>query len=312
MNSFESTLGLGCWAFGGEYWKEQSHRESVATIRKALEEGIDHFDTAGAYGNGRSEQIVGQQLKGVRDRVTIATKGLYHPPEDMEAGIEKSLRRLLTDYIDIYYIHWPKPRVDLRPMVEALEKARAKGLIRHIGVSNFSPEQISPLLEAGNIDYCQFGYNLIWRVAEKSLIPFCGLHNIRMVTYGSLAEGLLAGESRLPSNLPPEDPRKKLVFSEPGVLERVERVLEEIFGIAHEMGITPAQLALMWNLSRQWANTVLFGARTQRQLKENLHVQDRFHKSGLGSSVEKRLDELTGELIRMFPEDENIFGHRPR
>ncbi|MFP4266755.1 MAG: aldo/keto reductase [Spirochaetaceae bacterium] len=312
MNSFASTLGLGCWAFGGDYWKEQSHRESVATIRKALEEGIDHFDTAGAYGNGRSEQIVGQQLKRVRDGVTIATKGLYHPPEDMEAGIEKSLRRLLTDRIDIYYIHWPKPGVDLRPMMEALEKARAKGLIRHIGVSNFSPEQISPLLEAGNIDYCQFGYSLIWRVAEKSLIPFCGHKNIRMVTYGSLGEGLLAGENRLPSNLSDEDPRKKLVFSEPGVIERVERVLMEIFKIAQEMGITPAQLALMWNLSRHWADTVLFGARNQRQLKENLHVQDRFHESGIGASVEGRLDELTGDLIRMFPDDENVFGHRPR
>lgn len=312
MSSGNTRLGLGCWAFGGDFWKEQSHRESVATLREALQSGISHFDTAAAYGNGRSEQLVGQQLRRCRDTVTIATKGLYHPPEDVEAGIRKSLRRLLTDYIDIYYIHWPKPDIDLRPMMEALEEAKRHGLIRHIGVSNFSPGQIAPLLEAGEIDYCQFGYNLIWRVAEKSLVPFCGEKGIRMVTYGSLAEGLLAGEERLPSNLSEEDPRRELIPAETGFLDRTERTLRELYSVAADLGIRPAQLALMWNLSRPWAETVLFGARTPRQLRENLHVEDRFHRGGLGAQTEQRLEEITSDLSRIFDEEQNIFGHQPR
>lgn len=312
MNGFTSRLGLGCWAFGDEYWKQQSHRESVATLREAVKLGIEHFDTADVYGNGRSEQTVGQQLRRMRRQVSIATKGLYHPPQDVEAGIRKSLRRLLTEYIDIYYIHWPKPDIDLRPTMEALERARSKGLIRAIGVSNFSPEEIKPLLEVGTIDYCQFGYNLIWRVAEKSLVPFCAAHGIHPVTYGSLAEGLLTGEDHLPSRLPSDDPRTKLVFSAPGVQERIEGTLQDIFRIAHERGITPAQLSLMWNLSRPWVHTVLFGARTPHQLRENLHVHDRYHEADINSMTEQQLDGITSDLIRIFDENENIFGHRPR
>ncbi len=311
MSSGETQIGLGCWAFGGDYWKEQSHKESVTTLREAQQYGITHFDTAAAYGNGRSEQLVGQQLRR-RDTITIATKGLYHPSKDVDAGIRKSLRRLLTDYIDIYYIHWPKPDIDLRPMVEALEAAKQRGIIRHIGVSNFTPEQIEPLLEAGEIDYCQFGYNLIWRIAEKSLVPFCAERGIRMVTYGSLAEGLLTGEERLPSNLPPGDPRRELVPAESGIIDRTERTLQELFSTAGEIGVKPAQLALMWNLSRPWADTVLFGARTPLQLRENLHVEDRFHRGGLGPETERRLDDITADLSRIFAEDQNIFGHHPR
>ncbi len=312
MNNGNSHLGLGCWAYGGNFWKEQSHKDSVASIREALTEGVEHFDTAASYGNGRSEQTLGQQIGNLRGSLSIATKGLYHPPQDVEAGIRKSLRRLHSDYVDIYYIHWPKPDIDLRPMVEALEKARDRGLIRYIGVSNFSPPEIEPLLEAGSIDYCQFGYNLIWRVAELSLIPFCSDKGIKMVTYGSLAEGLLADEEHLPSRLAEEDPRKKLLVSQPPLSDRVERILMEIYSLAREDGVSPAQLALMWNLSRPWDATVLFGARNPAQVKEDLHVEDRFHREGLGQDSERRLDELTIELRRIFDVNENIFGHRPR
>lgn len=292
----------------------QRHEDSVRTLREAYDRGVRHFDTAASYGNGRSEQLIGQQLRTVRDRITIATKGLYHPPPHVEAGIRKSLRRLSTDYVDIYYIHWPKPDIDLRPMVEALEKARARGLVRYLGVSNFSREQILPLLEAGTIDYCQFGYNLIWRGAERELIPFCIEKDIRPVTYGSLAEGLLAGENRLPSRLPQEDPRRRLVFCRPEIAPRVEAVLERIFAFAGEAGIAPGTLALAWNMSRPWARTVLFGARTPGQLAENLRAREVL--DAWDSSMESRLDELTGGLSELFCElfggDENMFGHRPR
>jgi aryl-alcohol dehydrogenase-like predicted oxidoreductase len=312
MSGAEATLGLGCWAFGGDFWPDQAHRDSVAVLREALALGVTHYDTAASYGNGRSEQITGQQLRGAREGLTIATKGLYHPPKDVEAGIRKSLRRLLTGYVDIYYIHWPKPDIDLRPMVEALEAARAKGLIRGIGVSNFGPEEIEPLLEAGRIDYCQFGYNLLWRVAEAELIPFCGEHGIRMIPYGSLAEGLLGGEERLPSRLAPDDRRRRLRLLGPDCEGLTEATLKGILSIAADAGVSPAQLALMWNLSRPWADTVLFGARNTRQLRENLRAAERLDGEGLAGPLEGRLQQTTAQLSRKFGPSENIFGHRPR
>ncbi len=315
MEPVKSRLGLGCWAFGGEYWPGQEQKDSIAVLRKAVEGGIRHFDSAAAYGRGKSEQLLGQRLLGPlaasrRGSFTVATKGLYHPPEHMEAGIRKSLRRLQTDYIDIYYIHWPKPDIDLRPMVEGLEDLRSRGLIRHIGLSNFSAREIRPLLEAGRIDYCQFGYNLLWRLPEHSLIPFCQKHGIRMVTYGTLAEGLLAGPEKLPSRLPPQDPRKDLVLAQPGVIEAVEESLDRFFSLAGTLEVPPARLALQWNLSRPWADTVLFGARNVRQLEENLDGIENDY--GAAKTTEETLEEIGRPLGTLFGEDENLFGHRPR
>ena len=148
----KSELGIGCWAFGDEYWTTTdstvSHRETVRVIRAALRAGITHFDTAQGYGNGVSEQVTGQQLRQIRRGVSIASKTYLRPASTVEKGIEKSLRRLCTDYIDIFYLHWPKPSQDLRPHIEALERARQKGYIRAIGLSNFSAPQIQPLLSA--------------------------------------------------------------------------------------------------------------------------------------------------------------------
>ena len=210
-----SELGLGCWAFGDSYWpaisSDKMHREAVRIIQAALRGGIRHFDTAQGYGNGVSEQITGQQLQKVRSSVSIASKTFNRPAETVEKAIEKSLRRLCTDYLDIFYLHWPKPNRDQRPLVEALERARRKGLIRAIGVSNFTADQIEPLLSAGRIDYCQFGYSLLWRQPELNQVPFCRTHHIKMVTYSSLAQGLLAHSPEWAETLPQSDPRRSLL-----------------------------------------------------------------------------------------------------
>lgn len=333
MQYGHARLGLGCWAFGGDFWKDQRQKDSEKTLETAIRRGVEHFDTAPVYGKGRAEQLLGRALKKNleakrREEFTVATKGLYHPPAHVEAGIRKSLRRLLSNYIDIYYIHWPKPDIDLRPMIEALEETRKKGLIRFIGLSNFSSEEIRPLMEAGSIDYCQFGYNLLWRKEERDLVPFCLKHGIRPVTYGSLAEGLLTGRDKLPASLPEDDPRRQLILTRKGFVERVEAILEEYFRIAEEKNIRPVHLALLWNLSRRWADTVLFGARSRGQLTENLETVssagaslssltgEDSHTTGLVHSLdeetERRIDELTADLTKLFPPEENIFGHRPR
>ncbi|MCF7915162.1 MAG: aldo/keto reductase [Spirochaetaceae bacterium] len=306
-----SELGLGCWAFGDEYWSSSdstySHRETVRVIRAALRAGIAHFDTAQGYGNGVSEQVTGQQLRQIRRSVSIASKTYLRPASTVEQGIEKSLRRLCTDYIDIFYLHWPKPSQDLRPQIEALERARQKGYIRAIGLSNFSAPQIQPLLSAGQIDYCQFGYSLLWRTAELSLVPFCRKHNIRMVSYSSLAQGLLAHPPGWAESLPPEDPRHRLLFLQPEVSPRLQPILQQLWDYSRKIGITGAQLALAWNLSRPWNRYTLFGARRPSQVEECSQAGS-IH---LPPELIEKIDALTTPLLHLWPESENIFGHRP-
>lgn len=304
-------LGLGCWAFGDNYWSVEDsngwRRNAIRAIQAALKAGIRHFDTAQGYGGGISEQITGQQLRKIRTTVSIASKTFNRPADTVVKGIEKSLRRLCTDYIDIFYIHWPKPGRDMRPLIEALEKTRQRGLIRAIGVSNFSAEQMEPLLSAGRIDYCQFGYSLLWRQPELNQIPFCRTHEIRIVTYSSLAQGVLAHSPEWIGALPKSDPRRKLLFLQPQVYQQVRPVLIELQRIAAELNLTAAQLALAWNLSREWNRYTLFGARTRRQVEECGRAAD----IRLPGETQAQMDALTAPLLQLWPATENIFGHLP-
>lgn len=208
-----ANLGLGCWVFGEDwYWGKQSHSDSVKTIQAALRGGIKHFDTARSYSNGRSEQITGQQLKKNRDDVIVATKTTWLPAEKIEKYIDISLNRLCTDRIDILYIHWPKPGIDFRPMMEALEKLRTAGKIKYIGVSNFTTNNMESLISAGKIDYYQTGYSLIWRFPEKEIIPYCLENKIKIVSYSSLAQGILTDKFDISKKFLSGDPRNKLAF----------------------------------------------------------------------------------------------------
>jgi len=190
--------------------------------------------------------------------------------------------------------------------MEALEKARAKGLIRRIGLSNFSPEQIAPLLEAGRVDYCQFGYNLLWRGPERRLVPFCRTHDIRVVTYGSLAQGLLAHPSvQLAERR--EAGRRPLLLYRRNIFPQVVFTVYQLELLASAHGISLAQLALAWNLSRRWIDVVLFGVRDRLQLEESLEAR----KVLLSEELLAEVDRISSGLIDSFPSDENIFGHRP-
>ncbi len=307
----KAELGLGCWAFGDTYWSveesNQWRRDAIRAIHAALHAGIRHFDTAQGYGGGISEQITGQQLHKIRASVSIASKTFNRPADTVVKGIEKSLRRLCTDYIDIFYIHWPKPGRDMRPLIEALENTRERGLIRAVGVSNFSAEQIAPLLSAGRIDYCQFGYSLLWRQPELNQVPFCRRHGIRMVTYSSLAQGVLAHSPEWIESLPENDPRRTLLFLQPQVYQQIKSVLLELQHIAGRLNLTPAQLSLAWNLSREWNRYTLFGARTRRQVEECSRAAEIM----LPEDTQAQMDALTAPLLQLWPATENIFGHVP-
>ncbi len=301
-------LGLGCWAFGEDwYWGSQSHSNSVKTIQAALRGGIKHFDTARSYSNGRSEQITGQQLKHNREEDIIATKTTWLPADSVEKQINISLKRLCTDWIDILYIHWPKPGVDFRPMMEVLEKMRFAGKIKNIGVSNFSIQDIELLKGAGEIDYYQTGYSLIWRFPEKEIIPYCTDKGIKIISYSSLAQGILTDKFDISKRFPPNDPRNKLAFFYDDSSQHVKAFLKAFREITLMAEISVSKLALYWSLTRPWMDTVLVGSRNRKQIEENISSLN----IDPDPEVMLKITALSDELFNNMPMRDNIFNHDP-
>ncbi len=301
-------LGLGCWAFGEDwYWGKQSHKDSVKTIQAALRGGIKHFDTARSYSNGRSEQITGQQLKNTREDVIIATKTTWLPPESIEKYIDISLKRLCTDRIDILYIHWPKPGIDFRPMMIALEKLRTEGKIKSIGVSNFSINDMKLLKDSGKIDYYQTGYSLIWRFPEREIIPYCLENGMKIVSYSSLAQGILTDKFDISKRFPSGDPRNKLAFFYDDSSQHVETFLKVFKEIALAAGFSVSKLALYWALTRPWMDTVLVGSRNRTQIEVNIASLNIHPVPGILAEI----TALSDELLNNMPIRDNIFNHDP-
>jgi aryl-alcohol dehydrogenase-like predicted oxidoreductase len=197
--------------------------------------------------------------------------------------------------------------------MQALEEARGLGLVRSLGASNVNPAQLARIEEGGRVDYCQIGYSLLWRRPEEGIVPYCRERGIRIVTYSSLAQGLLAGRFRSLADVPETDSRRRyLVFFRTEVHSAVEECLQSFYRLADEAAVPPVQLALAWNLSRPWADTVLFGARNRRQVEAALPAME----IDLGEELQNRLAGLSRSLLaailRALPDEENIFGHTPQ
>ncbi len=200
-----SRIALGTWAIGGWMWGGNSDAdESIRTIRSAVERGITLIDTAPVYGFGRSEEIVGMALsEGLRERVVIATKtGLEwrdgkvwrnSSPARIREEVEDSLRRLRTDYIDVYQVHWPDPLIPIQETAGVLARLLREGKIRAVGVSNYSAAQMEAFREVAPIHSVQPPYNLFEREAESEVLPYAAHHDITVLCYGALCRGLLAG-----------------------------------------------------------------------------------------------------------------------
>jgi aryl-alcohol dehydrogenase-like predicted oxidoreductase len=274
-----SRIGLGTWAIGGWMWGGTDERESIATIRAALEKGINLIDTAPAYGFGRSEEIVGKAIEdgGLRSRVLIATKtGL-----GWESGrvfrdasrarilreVDESLRRLRTDYIDVYQVHWPDPLVAVEETAEAMHSLLNQGKIRAIGVSNFSLGQMERFRRVAPLHVLQPPYNLFERGIESDLLPYCRKNEIATFGYGALCRGLLSGRMRPDTKFGGDDLRRTdPKFGEPQfaqyltAVQRLDRLAEE------RLGKQVIQLAVRWILD-QGITTALWGARHPAQLQ---------------------------------------------
>lgn len=301
------TLALGCWAFGGDQWGGQDDNDSFEAIDKAIELGVNHFDTARAYGNGRSERICGEALKKVRKDLFLATKFCYWPGINVENELIKSLLNMQTDYIDLLYIHWPKKGADMRSMMQDLEKARKKEIIKYIGVSNFSIDQMKQVMEAGTIDACQLCYNLLWRWDEKDIIPFCIQNNIAIITYSSIAQGILTGKFPLEISFKENDARNSMILFSQDVWPLVHDTVDKMKNIVKKDHTSLVHYAVNWIKEQEGISSILFGARNALQIDEIIQSES----TESNKNVLMELTRLSDQIHESLPNTGNIFQYYP-
>jgi len=300
-----SRIGLGTWAIGGWMWGGTDEVESVNTIHAAVERGINLIDTAPAYGFGHSEEIVGRAIaeSQLRSRVVIATKvGLEWKNgkvfrnasrDRILLEVEDSLRRLRTDYIDIYQVHWPDPLVPIEETAEAVHTLFDQGKIRAIGVSNFSVAQIERFCRIAKLHVVQPPYNLFEREIETKLLPYCRQYGIATLTYGALCRGLLSGKLQSDTRFQGDDLRlTDPKFRPPRYAQYLAAVRRLDQFASDRYGKRVIHLAVRWILD-QGATTALWGARHPRQLQP---VDEVFGWS-LDTAAKVEIDRILRESI---------------
>lgn len=271
-----SRIALGTWAIGGWMWGGPDDDNAIATIHRALDLGINLVDTAPVYGFGHSEEIVGRALEGRRDDVLIATKvGLdwssgrprrNSTPERLRQELEDSLRRLRTDVIDIYQIHWPDDATAFEVTAETLDEFRREGKIRAIGVSNFDVAQMERFRTRAPIATVQPPYNLFERGAEDAVLPYAKTHGIVALTYGALCRGLLSGKMTEETTFEGDDLRKMDPKFKQSRRGQYLAAVAELDTLARDkFGKSVLALAVRWILD-QGDTVALWGARRPAQL----------------------------------------------
>ena len=272
-----SRIGLGTWAIGGWMWGGSEEAESIDTIRAAVERGVTLIDTAPVYGFGRSEEIVGKALAGgLRERVRIATKvGLAwrdgevwrdSRPARLREEVEDSLRRLRTDVIDLYQVHWPDLETPFDETARTLEDLRTEGKVRAIGVSNYSPAQMEAFRAAARLDAVQPPYNLFEREIEADVLPYAAETNLTVLAYGALCRGMLSGKVTAARTYRGDDLRRDDPKFQPDRLPQYLAAVDELRELARErFGKSVLALAVRWVLD-QGPTIALWGARRVDQL----------------------------------------------
>ncbi|MCA9772406.1 MAG: aldo/keto reductase [Myxococcales bacterium] len=294
------TVVYGAWAIGGWYWGGTDDRAAVAALQRAIDVGMNAVDTAPMYGCGHSERLVGQAIRGRRDRVLVLTKcgmrwdredGVFSfRSEDPQVGkikvhitlkpdsvieeCERSLRRLGTDHIDLYQCHWPDPTTPAEDTMAALLKLRDQGKIRAIGTSNSSPELLDRFLSKGSVASEQPRYSPLDRRIEEKIVPYCLEKGIGLLVYSPLEQGLLTGKVTMDRTFDAKDERGALPWFQPANRRRVLDALDLLRPIAAEHRCTLGQLALAWIIGRPGITSAIVGARTAAQVEENAGAGD--------------------------------------
>lgn len=266
-----SELTMGTTAASLENPDDISDKEFRGAIEQALESGVNLFDTAEAYGEGRSETVLGDALRGVREKVYIASKVSKKNLKKaaVKNACENSLRRLGTDYIDLYFIHIPVAEVPVEETMEAMLELKQEGKIKAIGVSNFSRLQMEQALKVGRIDALQPCYNLLWRGLERELVPLCLREEIGIIPYSPLVQGLLSGKYGPDLVIDELDDRKRILLFQKEWFGKCLTVVDGLTPVADKYGKTKAQLAINWVRSQRGVASVIIGGRNAGQVLEN-------------------------------------------
>jgi aryl-alcohol dehydrogenase-like predicted oxidoreductase len=310
-----SPITLGSWPMSGDRYGKIDDSEAVRTIRQALDLGITCFDTAPGYGTGHAEETLGAALEGRRDQATIVTKcgivprahGSQQPGRDssrasMLREIDDSLRRLRTDHVDVYLVHWPDPNTPLEETMATMDEIQRAGKTRLVGVSNFDVPLLDQCLGLRSIDVLQVGYNLFDRRMEREVFPFCQANGIGVMAYGSLAYGLLTGAFTDETTFDSADWRSGgVAFGQPILggdnfrhnVRLVQRLRDEI---AAPRGVTVAQLALAWVLGNPVVTTAMVGARVPAEIEENIGAANLHLTAEDRARIEQLMSGAAGQV----------------
>lgn len=276
--------------------------EAIATVNTALEEGVTLFDTAPAYGNGESEELVGRALEGKRDKVILATKasGQTLSAEEIASDCDASLMRLRTDYIDLYQIHWNRRTVPAEETFRAMENLVTSGKVRALGVCNYGPIDLAEAIGFTRLHTNQLAYNMLMRSIEFEITDLCLENGMGILCYSPLAQGLLTGRYTTADEVPAgrqrtrhfSGDRELARHGKPGCEKETFEAIGQIKSICEEIDQPMAGVALAWCLHQPGVMSVLAGASTPEQVKQNIEAS----KISLSQDVLKRLDEATSQV----------------
>ncbi len=313
-----SEICFGAWAIGGWLWGGTDEAAALRALDAAIDTGVTSIDTAAVYGFGLSEEIVGKAIQGKRDKVQIMTKyglkwddtrGDFYFATKREDGTpvnihsyagrqsiikecEDSLRRLNTDYIDLYQQHWPDKTTPMEESMEAIEQLIKQGKVRVAGGSNYSTEDMARAQTVVPQASNQVAYSMVKREIEDEIVPYCIANNIGIVVFSPMQRGILAGKIKPGHQFNPGDSRPDTPYYKPENVSRINDFLDRIKPVADGKGVNLAQLVLRWTLQMPGVSTVLAGIRNEEQLKENAVAMEFELSREEMEIINKHLDKL--------------------